>query len=461
MASASEEHTVIRVTTRRAMLAVGAAVVAPATVGCEGQGAARPRASLEKSAVLEGWYFSDTRIQWQKRALEDFNKERGASVQLTWVNAGGTSQLVEKIVTTLAAGSGYPDVAEVEISQAGKLLRTSPPPLVALNEYLRGKENDFFRPSFVDPWSVDGKWYGLGDELNAVLWKYRWDILDRVGVKPPFRTWNEVIEAGKKVAQVCAEGFFYLGSGTTGDFHLLAVTNGGGYWDSKAPGKKLAINSPQNVQALELMHAMVYRHGVATLAPGNRVGGDPGSTLYKDAYNTGKFGAQVGPTWRISGFVPRDAPDTEGKWMVQHLPAWSASTYPRTTTWGGTGVSVIAASKHKETAADFVVYEHSSKAILHHFDDQQIWPVYKKVMDDPRLNQPIARFNNQTMGKLLREAAEQMLPFHQGIYWPEISGAVGKHLTAVMRNEKPPKQALDEAQSEARAAIEAAGGKLE
>ncbi|CAA9252898.1 MAG: hypothetical protein AVDCRST_MAG77-2288 [uncultured Chloroflexi bacterium] len=77
------------------------------------------------------------------------------------------------------------------------------------------------------------------------------------------------------------------------------------------------------------------------------------------------------------------------------------------------------------------------------------------------MKEPIPWFNNQRVGPILREAADTMLPFYQGVWWPELAAAAGKHITAGLKGEKPVRQALDEAQAEARAAIEAAGGRLD
>jgi arabinosaccharide transport system substrate-binding protein len=329
---------------------------------------------------------------------------------------------------------------------------------VAYNDYLKGKEHDFFKPSFVDPWSLDGKYYGLGNELNVCLLCYRHDLLDRVGLKAPLRTWDEVVEAGKKIVPIAPEGLFFVRPGTAGTFHMLAVQAGGGFLEK---GAKLIINHPNNAKALQYLVDLVHRHQAASILPGNRPGGDPGSAIFKDAVNTGKVAAELGPTWRISGGMRTDAPDTGGKWMVQHFPQWGNPNAKLTTTWGGTGMTVLKESKFKDVGVDFVIWEHSTKAVLRDFELRQVWPTYKKAYDDPRLTEPVPWFNNQRVGSILREGAETMLPFYQGVWWPEISSGAGKHILAALLNEKPARQALDEAQADAKAAIEAAGGRIE
>jgi arabinosaccharide transport system substrate-binding protein len=129
---------------------------------------------------------------------------------------------------------------------------------------------------------------------------------------------------------------------------------------------------------------------------------------------------------------------------------------------GHTGMTVVAASKNKEVAQDFLVWEHvTPKAMLYDYDLRQVYPVNKKAFDDPRLTQPVEWFGNQKVGTIIKEAADAMLPFFQGKWWPEISDGAGKHITAALKGEKSVKQALDEAQADAKAAVEAAGGKVD
>lgn len=454
---------------RRRMLsgAAGLAMLVTAATACSQGSSASPAgganpatsstAASMKTASLDAWCHADTRSAWQMKTLEDYNKEKGTAITINWTKQASASDLADKLVVTMAAGSGFPDLADVEISQMGKLLKTPTPPLVAFNDSLKGKENDFFKPGFVDPWSLNGKYYGLGNELNVCLLAYRYDLFDQVGIKAPLKTWDEVVEAGKRLAPVAPEGAMFVRAGTAGTYHQLAITGGGGFLDKNG---KLTINSPANQKALQFLVDFIYKSKGGSLIYGDRPEGDPGSALFKDAVNTGKVAGELGPTWRISGGLRTDAPDTNGKWMVQHMPQWSG-TGKTTTTWGGTGMTVLKESKFKDLGVDFLIWEHSNKTVLHDFELRQVWPTWKKAYDDPRLNEPIPWFNNQKVGTILREGAEAMLPFNQGLWWPEISSGAGKHLKAALQNQMSVRQALDDAQADAKAAIEAGGGKVE
>jgi arabinosaccharide transport system substrate-binding protein len=437
--------------TRRRLVAALAA--APALAACGGGGsAARPASggggALAKNATLEAWVAADARAAWQKLALEDYNKEKGLNLTVNWTKQPNGTELANKLVVTLAAGSGSPDMADVLINEMGKLLKNPSPPLVAFNDLLKGREADFFMGSFADPWSVNGKYYALGNELNACVLAYRHDIFQQAGIKPPIKTWDEAMDIGRRLSAVCPDGLYWVAPGPIGPFHMLAIQAGGGYWEK---GNKLAINHAANARAMQYLVDLTSRFKAASLEAGSQ---------RIESLQAGRAAADVGPAWKVAGNIQTGAPDTTGKWAVQPMPQWSASGKPVTTSQGGTGMAVLKDGKHRDLAADFVLWEHGSKAVLHDFKLRQVWPTYKKVYDDPALNEPIPWFGGQRLGPVLRDAAATMLPFYQGVWWPELAAA-GKHITAGMRGEKPVRQALDEAQAEARAAIEAAGGKLD
>ncbi|HEV2126728.1 MAG TPA: extracellular solute-binding protein, partial [Chloroflexota bacterium] len=260
-----------------AATAVGAAACAPGNTAQN-----PPPADVlanQKNATLEAWVHADTRSAWQMKTLEDYNKEKGANVTINWVKLSNTSDLANKLVVTTAAGSGFPDLADVEISQMGKLLKTPTPPLVAFNDHLKGKENDFFKPSFVDPWSLNGKYYGLGNELNVCLFAYRHDLFERAGIKAPIKTWDEVVDVGKRLAPHAPFGALLVSTGTTNTFHTLAIPAGGGYLEK---GSKLTVNHTGNVKALQYLQDLVHRHKAASL--------EPSAEERKDAWTNGKVG---------------------------------------------------------------------------------------------------------------------------------------------------------------------------
>src|SRR6266508_1187728 len=290
--------------TRRRFLASTNGVAGLIAAACGQIGGTPVSASLsaQKNAALEVWVHGVSHAEWQKGALEDYNKEKGFNLTATWTQPAEV--LVDKLIIALAAGSGYPDMADIEVSHIGKVLRTAAPPLVVLNEYLKAKENDFFKPSAFDPWSANGKYYGIGSELNVCLMSYRQGLFDRAGIKAPLATWDDVVAAGKKILGVAPKGILMprVRSDATGHAAMLAVQAGGGFFSKD---NRLIVNDPNNARALQYLADLINQHQVAKLYTS--------SGEFQMAFNTGQVAAELGPTWQVSGQLRKDAPDTAGK----------------------------------------------------------------------------------------------------------------------------------------------------
>jgi ABC-type glycerol-3-phosphate transport system substrate-binding protein len=101
----------------------------------------------------------------------------------------------------------------------------------------------------------------MGNELNVVLYAYRTDIFEKVGVTAPIKTWDDFIEAGKKVKAVASEGIYEVRADPAGSTHMLAVQAGGGMFTADG---KLQITHPANLKAVEYLADLINKHKVAT-----------------------------------------------------------------------------------------------------------------------------------------------------------------------------------------------------
>ena len=125
---------------------------------------------------IQAWYTVEGRFEWLDAALTDFNASRGSELRIRWTQQAEPSRLVQTLLITIAAGGGFPDIVDLDQSFIGRILRLPDIPLVAFNDRLKGGDRDFIGPAFSDPWSKDGRFYALGNELNVTLLGYRHDI---------------------------------------------------------------------------------------------------------------------------------------------------------------------------------------------------------------------------------------------------------------------------------------------
>src|SRR5690606_13871204 len=126
--------------------------------------------------VLQFWAFTDTRIKWQQMAFELYKERKNPDFEIEWIIFPFT-QMHDKLLVTAQGGSGGPDIADVEIAQFSRFIKGE-----VLFHDLRprleemGEWDNLYHPSATDPWSFEGKTYGIGNQLNACLLTCPWHV---------------------------------------------------------------------------------------------------------------------------------------------------------------------------------------------------------------------------------------------------------------------------------------------
>jgi arabinosaccharide transport system substrate-binding protein len=130
----------------------------------------------------------------------------------------------------------------------------------------------------------------------------------------------------------------------------------------------------------------------------------------------------VCPDWRTKQFELNE-PNLAGKLEVMPLPAW----YPggvRTSTWGGTGLAFPKSCHDFDLAWKLAMYlYYNPKQLGPRFLQMNILPPLRDAWTLPEINQPRAYFNNQRIGTLFAQLADQV---PEEIITPYISDARDK-----------------------------------
>ncbi|GHO42505.1 ABC transporter substrate-binding protein [Ktedonospora formicarum] len=361
--------------------------------------------------TLNFWAFSSTRTQWQQKAWELYKQEKKPDFEINWM-IFPFQQMHDKILITALAGSGGPDIADIEIGQFARFIKGDVI-FTDMTSKLQqmGIADQFYRPSATDPWSWQGKIYGIGNELNACLLSYRWDLFEKAGIKAPITTWDEFAEAGRNYHKATGKYFIDFPFNDSGYWWIQTLQGKGGFFD--ASGKPI-FNSPEGLKTLSYQK-QALAEGWASIRPVGQA--------YWAKVSDGTFASLIGPSWNFSGFVQQNSPDTAGKWLLQPLPLWEAGG-SNTATQGGTGVAVLKTSSSVEEALDFVLYEHSSvEALLGDYSIRQTWPTFKPALEQAKLSEPLKFFNNQSAGGVIKEVAPQINKWYNSPYWPETTDA--------------------------------------
>ena len=187
-------------------------------------------AGTELDIIFEG-----TDIGAPLMTKEQFEKMSGMKLNFT----GVPNQVqMQKLLVSFATGSAAFDVTVVLTPNLPVFIRFLEP----LDDLIKkwGYDFDDYFPHFQSlmsntPLVAGGKIYGLPNDYDQHYWHSRKNLLDKIGVSGPPKTWDEVVEYSKKLKSVLPDSVFPTGFMMSRD--LFAWES---FWDRAAPpGRQL------------------------------------------------------------------------------------------------------------------------------------------------------------------------------------------------------------------------------
>src|SRR5215475_349669 len=275
--------------TRRSMTLCAAAIMLILT-GCDrGPGAAGARSI---TVVIADYSKDHTKPFWQALAAE-YTKQTGVKVDLRVIDWNS----IDQQVSTMIQNNQRPDVLNLNSfsSYAKDGL------LYSATEVLSPKTKDDFLEPFLRGGEYQGALYGFPILSSARAFFFNRDLLTKAGVAGPPKTWDEFVDAAKKIQATGAIGYALpLGPEEAQAEWAIWMWNNGGEWKN---GDAWAINSDKNVQTLSFLADLANKQKVTQVNPGKTNRTDGAFQLFKD----GKVGM-------VMGFSPLAAQlDKEGK----------------------------------------------------------------------------------------------------------------------------------------------------
>ncbi|TDD35714.1 sugar ABC transporter substrate-binding protein [Nonomuraea terrae] len=268
------------------------------------------------------------------------------AINVNVVNAGQGEPQYTKLRTALRAGSGAPDVVQIEFQYIPTFTITDS--LLDLRPY--GAEA--LKDQFVDwTWSQvtgrNGEVWGIPQDTGPMGMLYRKDIFDKHGIQPP-KTWDEFAAAARKLHAADPEVYITnLASNQNGAWMGLAWQAGSKPFQMTAADQiRVNANDAASKKLANYWGGLVQEGVVAT---------DPDFTdQWYQALNQGKYATWLTAAWGPV-FLSSNAEATSGKWRAAPLPQWTAGEN-NAGNWGGSTSAVIKTTKNPIAAAKFAEF---------------------------------------------------------------------------------------------------------
>ena len=335
-------------TTRRLLgaIAVAATLTLTATAcgpdasdtGAGDSGPKDVNAALEKGGKITVWAWEPT----LKKVAEDFEKKY-PKVDVELVNAGTGDKQYTALQNAIAAGSGAPDVAQVEYYALGQF--TIGKSVEDLSSYGARKYGTSFTGG---PWNAvteNKAIYALPMDSGPMAFFYNKKVFDKHGIKVP-TTWDEYVEAARALHKADPRIFITNDTGDAGATTSLIWQAGGRPYQSDGTDVTVDFGDEGTRKYAATWQKLLDDKLLAPVSS------------WSDAWYKGLADGSIA-TLSIGAWMPANftsgVASASGDWRVAPLPQWAKGDKVSAEN-GGSSLAVPKAAKNKELAYAFTEY---------------------------------------------------------------------------------------------------------
>jgi len=335
-------------------------------------------------------------------------------IKVEVVNAGQGLDQYTALRTALRAGTGAPDVVQIEYQYLSSfILGDDLLDLSGSNGYdqLAAQYPDWVNAQI----TRDGKIYGVPQDIGPMGMLYREDLLTAAGVQAP-TTWAEFATAAETYRAANPSSYLTdLPPNQAGQMIGFMWANGAKpftYDGVETVG--IDLSSPEATEVIEFWQDLAQRDLVAV---------DPDFTdQWYQGLSAGTYASWLTAAWGPV-FLQGTAENTSGSWRAAQLPQFDAGG-TATGNWGGSTDAVIASSPNPIAAAELARWINVEEEPATLFATEQfLFPPSRTVQEAPEFIDAAPEFyGGQQVNKLFTEAAANVdtefewLPFMDYVY---------------------------------------------
>ncbi|MET7755211.1 sugar ABC transporter substrate-binding protein [Streptomyces sp. NPDC005389] len=295
-------------------------------------------AALAKGGKVTVWAWEPT----LKKVAEDFEKKYPA-VDVELVNAGTGDKQYTALQNAMAAGSGAPDVAQVEYYALGQFAIGKS--VEDLASYGAQKYGTTFTSG---PWNAvteDKAIYALPMDSGPMAFFYNKKVFDKHGIKVP-TTWDEYVEAARALHKADPKIFITNDTGDAGATTSLIWQAGGRPYRTDGTAVTIDFGDEGTRKYTATWQKLLDEKLVAPISS------------WSDAWYKGLADGSLA-TLSIGAWMPANltsgVASASGDWRVAPLPQWTKGDRTSAEN-GGSSLAVPKAARNKELAYAFTEF---------------------------------------------------------------------------------------------------------
>jgi trehalose/maltose transport system substrate-binding protein len=313
---------------------------------------------------------------WMEAVTEEWAKKTGN--KLEYIGRPNDSSAVLPLFQQYwTAKSPDVDIYQIDVIWQG----IAAPHAVDLKKYFKEDEIKAYFPRIIENNTIDGKLVSIPVYTDAGLLFYRTDLLEKYGYNAPPKTWEELAAMAKKIqdgeraaGKPDFQGFVFEGKAESLTCNALEWIYSYGGGSVIEPDKKITINNPNAIKALDTAHSWI-----GTISPA-------GVTTYdeEEARKIWQAGnAAFMRNWPYAYALGADPKSPiVGKFDITGLPKGGDSG-KNAACLGGWQLMISAYSKVPDAAADLVRYLCSAEIQKKRTIDWSLLPTRPTLYSDP------------------------------------------------------------------------------
>lgn len=303
----------------------------------------------DATAKYELWSFVDLHNEFYGKMVDLWNEQNpDRTIQITF-STYPYADHHNKLMMSLQAGSGAPDMCDIEIGQFPNYTGENCP-LYDLTDALAPYE-DSVVTSRLDIYSRnDGVRVGVPTHVGAAVMYWNAEIFEEYGLDyKSVKTWDDYTALGEQLKEA-SNGEVYLTSVDTGsvDWLWIAMAQYGEDWTGGPDGEvNVQLDS---VKKMLTMQQQWLNDGIAMISTDGHVDLEAGFKNIMD----GKIASFPKAMWYMSRFKDY-MPEMEGKYDLTKIPVFEEGQ-PSSVGIGGTGTVVTNQCENPELAAEWLAW---------------------------------------------------------------------------------------------------------
>ncbi|MFC4386620.1 ABC transporter substrate-binding protein [Gracilibacillus marinus] len=383
--------------------------------------------SEDGTVNLDFWVFGSTGYQ----ELIDEYMEENPNVKIT-INEGEMTDMHNNLFTSISAGSGAPDIAQIEISVVEKFLQAKDQ-FYNLNDYgAKDVSANFLDWKWAQAQSVDGEFQiGLPTDIGPTTMFYRTDVMEAAGfptdreeLAAEIDTWEAYYEAAKQVKETTGK---YMTDTPQLVFNALRDQQELQYFNEDDE----LIMEETVKEAYDFTTKMIEEDLIGQ------------NELWTPEWGTamaeGTYATMPGaPGWMVAN-VKGNAPDASGLWDIAAIPEGAGN-------WGGSFLTVPKESDYPQEAYDFIEWLTAPEQQLKSFDIAGLFPSTPDVYENEEfLATTDEYFSGAPTAKIFAEAAKSVKTVYMGVNYSIVDTELSTALVNVAVDGADPQEEWDAA----------------